>query len=149
MDEFKKVIEQLTELFKQLTKIERVKLQAATGNHIGTVEDCVTQQQALLLKLRGLEQARERAQAKAGYGGMQFREILGKVPDEEREELFQLFDEFSRELQMFQEVNDGANQVLRTNLHMIDKALREKTGKTYNGEGKTETNVRHMTSRRV
>ena len=87
MDEFKKVIVQLTGVFRQLTKIEQVKLNAAAENHAGTVEDCVTQQQALILRLRGLEQARERAQAKAGYAGLQFREILGKVPDDEREEL--------------------------------------------------------------
>ena len=48
MDEFKKVIEQLTGLFSQLTKIEQVKLTAAAENHAGTVEDCVTQQQALM-----------------------------------------------------------------------------------------------------
>lgn len=149
MDEFKKVIGQLITLFCQLTKIEQVKLKGAAGNHVGTVEDCVTQQQALLLKLRGLEQARERAQAKAGYAGMQFREILTKVPDSEREELYQLFDELSREIQMFREVNEGTNQVLRTNLHMIDKTLRDKTGNIYNGEGKSATNVRHITSRRV
>ncbi|MCI8320320.1 MAG: flagellar protein FlgN [Dorea sp.] len=149
MDEFKKVIGQLISLFHQLMKIEEVKLQAAAGNHVGTVEDCVTQQQALLLKLRGLEQARERAQAKAGYAGMQFRQILEKVQDSEREELYQLFDELSREIQMFQEVNEDANQILRTNLHMIDKTLRDKTANTYNGEGKSETNTRHMTSRRV
>ncbi len=149
MDEFKKVIEQLISVFSQLTKIEQVKLDAAAGNHVGTVEDCVTQQQALLLKLRGLEQSRERAQKKAGYEGMQFRQILEKAPDNEREKLFGLFDSLSREIQMFQEVNDGANEIIRTNLHVIDKALRTKTGKTYNGEGKSESNVRHMTSRRV
>ena len=84
MDEFKKVIEQLTGLFRQLTKIEQVKLTAAAENHAGTVEDCVTQQQALMLRLRGLEQTRERVQARAGFAGMQFREILGKVTDDER-----------------------------------------------------------------
>jgi len=63
--------------------------------------------------------------------------------------LYQLFDELSREIQMFREVNEGTNKILRTNLHMIDKVLREKTGKIYNGEGKSETNTRHMTSRRV
>lgn len=149
MSEFKKIIEQLISLFRQLTKIEEVKLQGAAGNHVGTVEDCVTQQQALLLKLRGLEQARERAQAKAGYAGLQFRQILEKAPDDEREELYRLFDELSREIQMFQEINEDANQILRTNLHMIDKTIRDKTGNTYNGEGKSETNTRHMTSRRV
>ena len=114
MDEFKNVIEQLIGLFKQLTKIEQVKLNAVAGKHVGTVEDCVTQQQALLLKLRGLDQARERAQKKAGY-----------------------------------EVNESSNEILRTHLHSIDKTLRKKTGNTYNGEGKSETGVRHMTSRRV
>ncbi len=148
MDEFKKIIEQLISLFEQLTKIETVKLDAVAGKHVGTVEDCVTQQQALLLKLRGLEQARERAQAKAGYAGMQFREILEKVPDDEREDLFRLFDSLSREIQMFREVNNDSNQLLRTHLHSIDKALRSKAGSTYNGDGKSET-VRHMTSRRV
>lgn len=69
MDEFKNVIEQLIGLFKQLTKIEQVKLNAVAGKHVGTVEDCVTQQQALLLKLRGLEQARERAQKKPDMKG--------------------------------------------------------------------------------
>lgn len=149
MDEFKKIIEQLIALFRQLTKIETVKLNAVAGRHVGTVEDCVTQQQALLLKLRGLEQARERAQKKAGYEGMRFRQILEQVPDDEREEMFDLFDGLSREIQMFREVNEDANQLLRTNLHSIDKALRQKAGNTYNGDGRSETNVRHITSRRV
>lgn len=149
MDEFKDIIGQLIRVFQQLTKIEQVKLNAVAGKHIGTVEDCVTQQQALLLKLRGLEQARERAQKKAGYDGLQFRQILEKVPDAEREELLGLFDGLSREIQMFREVNENSNEILRTNIHSIDKALRKKTGNIYNGEGKSETNVRHMTSRRV
>ena len=80
---------------------------------------------------------------------MQFREILERCPDSEREGLFQLFDSLSREIQMFREVNADSNEILKTNLHMIDKALRTKTGKTYNSNGKDETNVRHMTSRRV
>ena len=149
MDEFKKIIEQLISVFQQLTKIEHVKLDAAAGKHVGTVEDCVTQQQALLLRLRGLEQSREREQKKAGYEGLQFREILERCPDSELEGLFQLFDSLSREIQMFREVNADSNEILKTNLHMIDKALRTKTGKTYNSNGKDETNVRHMTSRRV
>lgn len=149
MDEFKDIIGQLIRVFQQLTKIEQVKLNAVAGKHIGTVEDCVTQQQALLLKLRGLEQARERAQKKAGYEGLQFRQILERAPDDEREELLVLFDSLSREIQMFREVNENSNEILRTNIHSIDKALRKKSGSIYNGEGKSETNVRHMTSRRV
>lgn len=149
MDEFKKIIGDLIRLFRQLIKIEEVKLNAAAGKHVATLEDCVTQEQALLLRLRGLEQNREKAQAKAGYGGLSFREILEKVPDSEREELYGLFDELSREVQMFREISEDSSQILQTNLHMIQKALNKKTGGVYNEKGKSETELRHMTSRKA
>lgn len=149
MDEFKKIIGDLIRLFRQLIKIEEVKLNAAAGKHVATLEDCVTQEQALLLRLRGLEQSREKAQAKAGYGGLLFREILEKAPDSERESLYELFDELSREVQMFREISEDTNQILQTNLHMIQKALNKKTGDVYNEKGKSETELRHMTSRKA
>lgn len=149
MDEFKKVIRDLITLFRQFIKIEETKLNAATGKHVATLEDCVTQEQALLLRLRGLEQSRERAQKKAGYEGLQFREILERVPDDEREELYELFDELSREVQMFREINEDANQILQTNLYAIEKALKKKTSGLYNEKGKNETEARHMTNRKA
>lgn len=149
MDEFKKVISDLIRLFRQLIKVEEVKLNAAAGKHIGTLEDCVKQEQALLLRLRGLEQNRERTQKKVGYEGLQFREILERVPDNEREELYELFDELSREIQMFREINEDSNQILQTNIHSIEKALYKKTGGVYNEKGKNEAEVRHMTNRKA
>lgn len=149
MDEFKKIIEDLIRLFRQLIKIEETKLNAAAGKHVAMLEECVTQEQALLLRLRGLEQNREKAQAKAGYGGLLFREILEKVPDSEREELYGLFDELSREVQMFREISEDSNQILQTNIHMIQKALNKKTGGVYNEKGKSETELRHVTSRKA
>lgn len=149
MDEFKKVIEDLIRLFRQLIKVEEVKLGAAAGKHVGTLEDCVKQEQALLLRLRGLDQNREKTQKKAGYEGLQFREILEKVPDAEREELYGLFDELSREIQMFREINEDANNILQANLYTIEKALRKKSAGVYNEKGKNETEFRHMTSRKA
>lgn len=149
MDEFKKIIGDLIRLFRQLIKIEETKLNAAAGKHVAMLEECVTQEQALLLRLRGLEQNREKAQAKAGYGGLLFREILEKVPDSEREELYGLFDELSREVQMFREISEDSNQILQTNIHMIQKALNKKTGGVYNENGKSETELRHVTSRKA
>ncbi len=149
MKEFQRVIREMTALFHQFTGVEQVKLDAAAGNHVATVEECMTKEQSLILKLRGLEQERERCQKEAGYGGMRFREILAAVSEEERKELLPLFDGLSREIQMFQEVNEDAGRVLSNNLHKIRKALDEKGGGIYGEDGRNEAEVTHMTSRRV
>ncbi len=148
MKEFQRVIEEMISLFKQFTGIEQMKLKAATENRVATVEECMTKEQALVLKLKGLEQEREKYQKEAGYGGMKFREILAAVSDEEREILYPLFDGLSRQIQMFQEVNEDAEKVMSNNLRMIKKALDRKEGGIYSEKGKSET-VTHMTSRRV
>ncbi len=149
MKEFQRVIKEMTALFHQFTGVEQVKLEAAAGNHVATVEECMTKEQSLVLKLRGLEKEREKSQKEAGYEGMRFREILASVSEEERKELLPLFDGLSREIQIFQEVSDDAAKIISNNLHMIRRALDEKGGVTYGGDGKNEAEVTHMTSRRV
>lgn len=149
MNEFKKVIQDLIEVFRQLTGIEQAKLNAAAGKHVATVEDCITKEQALVLKLRGLERERERRQEAAGYGGMQFRQILETVSEEERAELLPAFHELSAVIQLFQSINDDANRILKTNLHEIEKALNQKIGEPYDDQGKPEVRSRHLTSRKA
>lgn len=149
MEEFQRVLKELTALLRQLTGIEQVKLEAARGNHVATVEDCMTKEQALIMKLKGLELEREKYQAQAGYEGLKFREILEKVSEEEKEVLLPLFDNLSREIQMFQEVNEDATLILDTNLHMIEKALNEREGSVYKEDGSNKTNSQHLTNRKV
>ncbi len=143
------MIKDMTALFKQFAGVEQVKLEAAAGNRVATVEECMTKEQSLILRLRGLEQERERHQKEAGFEGMSFREILAAVSEEERRELLPLFEGLSREIQMFQEVNEDAGRVLSNNLHAIQKALKEKEVNIYGEDGKNESKVTHMTSRRV
>lgn len=148
MKEFQRVINDMIALFRQLTGIEQMKLKAATANRVATIEECMTKQQALILRLRGLEQEREKYQKAAGYEGMKFREILAAVSDEEREVLYPLFDELSKEIQMFQAVNEDAEKVMSNNLRMIKKALDSK-GDTYSEKGKSKPAATHMTSRKM
>ncbi len=149
MNEFKEVLRQLADIIHQITGIEQVKLTAAVSNHVATIEDCMTKEQALILRLRGLEQERERAQEKAGFGGMRFQEILDKVSHEEKEELLPLFGALEWEIQMFREVNEDTNRAMKVSLHMIERAINAKEGNMYGGDGQNMGMPRHMTSRRV
>ncbi len=148
MEKFRKVITDLTDLFHQLIGIEQVKLRAVSTHQVAMVEECMNKEQALLLKLRGLELERERAQEKAGFGGMRFREILEQVSSEEREALLPLFEGLSQAIQMFKNVNSDANTALATNLHMVEKVLDMKNGGVYDGKGRVMPE-RPLTSHRV
>lgn len=149
MKEFQKVIEEMIALFRKFTGIEQVKLQAVRENHVATVEECMTKEQALILSLRGLEKRRVESQQKAGYDGMTFHQILESVSQGEREELLPLFDELSRQVQMFQEVNEDANQILKTNLHVVNREIARRQSGIYGVNGKNKTQEQHMTSRKV
>lgn len=148
MKEFQRVIREMIALFHQFNGIEQMKLKSAQANHVAAVDECMTREQALILKLRGLELEREKYQKEAGYEGMKFREILVAVSSEEREVLSPLFDELSREMQLFQQVKGDAEEVMRNNLRMIRKAMDSKGG-TYSEKGKSKPETTHMTSRKA
>ena len=148
MRDFIKVIEGLIELFRQLTPLEEKKMEAAKENNVVFIEDCMVKEQAAILKLKGLENEREKIQEKLGMKGLTFREILEKFP-EEAESLRPLFSELTTQIQMFQEINDGANSVIKTNLHQIESAIRLKDGGIYSETGMPAKPEQHFTNRKA
>lgn len=80
MNEFEKAIRNMIDLFGELVETEQQKLDAAAAHDVQVLEECVTKEQALQLRLRGLERSREKAQEQAGFGGLRFREILDRLP---------------------------------------------------------------------
>ncbi len=131
MKEFKEVIEELIAVFIELSGIANVKLSAAKNNRAATVEECLKKEQAVVMKLRGLEAKREKIQAEMGFEGLKFKEILEKLSEEEREDLLPYFDALSREIQLFDHANENVQTMLKVNLRNIDRELenRQKSSK--------------------
>lgn len=148
MHNFVKVIEELIELFKQLIPLEEKKLEASKDNNIMVIEDCMVKEQAAILKIRGLEQEREKLQEAMGAAGLKFREILDRFP-EEAEVLQPLFSELNTQIQVFQEINDGANAVLKTNIYNIEQVIHFKESGIYSGTGEAANAGQHFTNRKV
>lgn len=149
MDKFEKVLKDLIALFCELNGVESVKLEAASAHRVATVEECMTKEQSMILMLKGLDKEREKAQQKAGFGGLTFRDILMQVGEEEKERLLPLFDELSKQIQMYQEVSQDAEQIMQINLHQIEKAVELKNGGIYTENGSPVKTEHHMTNRRV
>jgi hypothetical protein len=123
MNEFTTIVEDLVELFKELTQIEQVKIEAVKKNMVTYVEDCMNKEQAAVLKLRGLEKKREACQKDMGLDGYTFKQILETTTGEERGQLKQLFDTLSYHVSLFQDTNESARAMLEISLHNINKAI--------------------------
>lgn len=124
MNEFTAVIEELIRLFKDLSQVEEQKLEAAKKNRITHVEDCMNQEQAAILKLRGLEKRLEASQEELGCGKCTFRQILDKASGtEDYSRLKMLFDTLSHQVRQFKSSSDSARTMIDINLHILNKTL--------------------------
>lgn len=141
------IIKDFIQLFGALTEVEQTKLNAAVENKISFVEECMNKEQAAILRLRGLEQRREKAQKELGMEGAAFREILEQVSEEEEKELRPLFQELSEKVERFQSVSDSAKDIIEVNLHTIKKHL-DATGAPIKKDSVKEKNT-HFKSRSV
>ena len=95
---FIKIIEEFIDFFDNLIPIEQEKLEAAIKNRVSFVEECMHKEQAAVLRLRGLEQKREKEQEKLGMKDYSFRQILEKAPEDVSSVLKPLFDRMSEQV---------------------------------------------------
>lgn len=150
---FIKIIEEFIDFFDNLIPIEQEKLEAAIKNRVSFVEECMHKEQAAVLRLRGLEQKREREQEKLGMKDYTFRQILEKVPEDVSSVLKPLFDRMSEQVTQFQSISDNAKDIIEVNLHVIQSSLAGNSPgrETYSASGKKNDNENpnHFTSRSV
>lgn len=149
---FVKLIEEFIDFFEELISVEQDKLDAAVKNRVSFVEECMHREQAAVLRLRGLDQKREREQERLGMAGYTFRKILENSPEETSAVLKPLFDRLSEQVRMLQSITDNSKDIIEVNLHAIQSALAANTpGKdTYSASGKkNNNNNNHFTSRSV
>ena len=61
---------------KEITDLEKKKFDFVLKNNISRVEECMKSEQAMMLKLRGLDRKREAVQKELGFENMSFKEII-------------------------------------------------------------------------
>ena len=110
-------------------------------------------EQAAILRLRGLEQKRDKTQEKLGIKDYTFRQILENAPEDVSSVLKPLFDQMSEQVRTLQSISDNSKDIIEVNLHVIQSSLAgDSPGKeTYSASGKKTDNnkTNHFTSRSV
>lgn len=149
MEQFEQVIEQLIGLFEEHLPLEEEKRKAASESNLAALEDCMTREQAIMLKLRGLEQKRENVLKQNGWEGKTFREIIDIAPAEKKAVYSDLYERMNTAVNMFREANESAMETVRIHLREINNAIDTKQGNTYGQDGTSANAEQPMTSRRV
>lgn len=152
LSNFVKIMNEFIDYFDMLIPIEQEKLDASVNNRVSFVEECMHKEQAAVLRLRGLEQKREKEQERLGMKGYTFRQILEHVSDEDAAVLKPLFDQLTEKVRLTQSLSKNIKDAIEVNLHVIQSSLAgDSSGKeTYSASGQKNNNMnRHFTSRSV
>ena len=151
LSSFRELIQQFIELFDRMTPLEQSKLEVVSRNQVALLEDIIKKEQAEIMALRGLDQRRQRIQEELGWKDLTFQEILGKLSEEERTDMEQLFDELAARVTAFQSVTESSRTIMEVNLHAINQMVARQGGgrSTYKEDGSVETGPSHFTDRRI
>lgn len=125
LNEFARSITLITDVVKDIRRIEEQKAVSASEGHHDKMSGLIQREQAILLKLRGLEQNRLHQVEALGWKVLTFREILSSVSEEQKELLLPLFTELDRELKVLTDARDSADRIITLRLAEFQKALSE------------------------
>lgn len=120
---FVHALEQLSEVVSKLTKAETAKAEAAAAKEHKRMDSFLKEEQALLLKIRGLEQQRDRQAAALGWKDMTFRQILKVAQGEEAAALLPIFTDLEERLRELTDAKETAKRIITSRLREFELLL--------------------------
>lgn len=120
---FTKTIDETIELFDRLMAFEAKKQEAIGANKVALLEQCMTEEQPYLMKLRGADQKREKAQKELGGENMTFRQLIENCEPQEQKELEERFSILSLKTEQLKAAVEASKKYIELNIHELDTLL--------------------------
>lgn len=136
-DQLCQVLQQTADVLKELTRIEQNKAGAASEKKHSLMDGFLHEQQALILKLRGLEQSRIRLLASMGYEGLTFRQILEQAEPALCETLSPHFAALTEEARRLKQEKETADRIIQLRLRELEFLTSDSQGLSYESTGKS------------
>lgn len=140
LDEFTAVIRELTNTANRIAQVENAKAQAASQKRHELIDGFIQDEQAYILKLRGLEQRRLRLAESLGWKSLTFRQILEKAAPSQKEQLKPIFSELENQLKQLEQARKAAEKIINTRLHELQVSISMRQGGSYDNTGSVNVN---------
>ncbi len=130
------IIRDLSAVAGEIALVEDKKTEAASNKRHELLDGYIQKEQALLLKLRGLEQHRIKQQASLGWDGLTLRQILEAAAPEQRKALTPAFEELEFKLDRLQKAREASEQILKVRLRELELFTLQSAAYTHDGKQK-------------
>jgi len=139
-DSFCVVITDMLKLFEELIDFENKKLDTIAANEVAVLDQYMNDEQAYLMKMRGIENRRERVQKQLGVPDLSFREIIEKFEGPEKETLNTLYEQLSSKTIELKDSIAGTKRYIDLHLNAVTTLLERLEGNntTYGKSGEKE-----------
>lgn len=127
------LLQQLTHVLEELMAIEEEKTRAVCQDDLAGLAECMKQEQAQTLALRGLDRKREAALSEMGAAGAPLSAIGIWAPAHLRLEGKRVAEDLRRQYELFRGAADVARDTLEINLHQVEKMLEKLNAEAADG----------------
>lgn len=121
--EYLQFLESLRQELEALTAVEQKKIEAIRAGDLSVLDECMKQEQAVSLSLRGHEQRRTELLRALGLEQVPLRELSRYAPEELKGETAQTAERMMRTYQVLSSAQSTARTLMETDLHQIEKQL--------------------------
>lgn len=124
MQSYMQATEKVLAQLKTMAAAEQEKRQALLRHELERLESLLQEQQAMAMKLDGLEKRRYAAQAAAGFAGMTGDQIVERVGPAERPAVSALFAQLRGAAAELRELNQVSMDIADAELRLMERAAR-------------------------
>ena len=132
---FAALIQDLADTAERIARAEEAKAEAASLKQHHRLDGLIQEEQAQILKLRGLEQRRLKLAEALGWKSLTFRQILSQASPDEAEFLRPYFLDLEQQLQRLEQARKSSEQIIHTRLHEMEVFLARQQGESYDSMG--------------
>jgi len=145
LEEYCGILKQLIDTTSAIASIENQKASCASQKKPELLDSLLKDEQAYLLKLRGLEQHRMQFQEKLGWKkNLKFRQILEEADESQKQVLLPIFRELDETVRSLSSARESSDRIIHIRLRELENSLAN-GGRPYDGSGAiTQTPISHF-----
>lgn len=137
--EFCCFLDEYAQFLESMVESEKSKLESLLTNELKRIEQSVSSQQAVSMKIENYEKRRQQMQSQAGFEHATLREIINQANEEDQQNLRTIFARMQKAAQEVKYLNEKSMKIVQTNLqllHSITPPNKQVSDQGYSQDGK-------------
>lgn len=122
-EEYLAYLEELKETLGRLVEIQNRKVKAVRAHDLEQLDECMKQEQAISLSLRGMEHRRDKLTQELGLKGVPLREVPRRCPAESYGAVSQVVEDILRQNQLLRSAQKAARTIMEKELRAVNREL--------------------------